>query len=433
MSTKIFRDPVHGFIEVDPLELRIINSSPFQRLRNIRQLGTSYLVYHGAEHTRFGHSLGVLHLVSKAFDNVVENYYDLNGRKLFDRSTHQIYKQLLRMAALVHDLGHLPFSHAGDKLFAKNLTHEHFTKRILFETEIAGILHESSDMTPELVWLVYGEKNDSACKNKHYKHPDFNLLRSFVNSDLDCDKMDYLLRDSYHCGVNYGNYDVNRLLGSLNVYRKNDAMQLAIDRGGLQAFEEFVMARYFMYVQVYFHKTRRYLDKLLSNLLKEIYNGPIAEDFSLSLYLSRNDGVILKEIQALSENKNPDAVNFLSRNIMRCVYETPTQPIAADKDIFNIIYNCVRHVFPNDTLILDSADKKATEMPTIEFYDEENGKGIPVLTQHSPDPRDLLSESNLLSRLSRPISIRRIYAEQKKAKDIEGFIHELQKNKRNPD
>ncbi|MCL1791880.1 MAG: HD domain-containing protein [Peptococcaceae bacterium] len=430
MSTKIFRDPIHGFIEVDPLELKIINSPPFQRLRNIRQLGTSYLVYHGAEHTRFGHSLGVMYLVSKAFDSVVNNYYDLNGRKLFDKSTHQLYKQLLRTTALIHDIGHLPFSHAGDKIFAKNLTHEYFTKRILFETELANILQESGDMSPDLIWLIYGGKEDTTSKNKTYKHPDFKLLRSFINSDLDCDKMDYLLRDSHHCGVNYGNYDVNRLLDSLNVYRKNDTMQLAIERGGLQAFEEFVMARYFMYVQVYFHRTRRYLDKLLSSLMKEIYGGPIAEDYSIAQYLNRNDGVVLKEIQTLSENKNLDAINFLSRNIMRCVYETPTQPVAADKDIFNIIYNSVRYVFPNDTFVLDSADKRATEMPAIETYNGEDGKGIPVLTNHSPDPRDLLSESNLLGRLSQPISIRRIYADQRKAKDIEDFIHDLQKNKR---
>lgn len=432
MSGKSFRDPIHGFIDVDPLELRIVNSVPFQRLRHIRQLGTSYLVYHGAEHTRFGHSLGVMHLVSKAFDSAVSNYVKRNKHPPFNDETCQFYKRILRIIALVHDLGHPPFSHAGEGVFAKGLKHEHFTKRILFETEIADIIQASGDITPELIWLIYGEKDAVALKDPLYKLPDFKFLKGFMDSDLDCDKMDYLLRDSYYCGVNYGRYDVTRLIDSLNVYRKDDVLQLAIERGGLHVFEEFVIARYFMFIQVYFHKTRRYLDFLLTSLLKDILTEPISENFPLDQYLARNDGLILNDIHMLKDSGNQNAIDFLNRNVLRCVYETPSQSVTADKDSFNIIYNSIRTSFQGVKLFWDSADKLATEIPVIGSYNADEGKDIPILTEHSSAPRDLPSESNLLRGLHVPISICRIYAERERAEEIKTHINQLLESKGEP-
>ena len=133
-----FRDPINGFIEVSEQELKIINSAPFQRLRNIRQLATTYLVYHGAEHTRFGHSLGVMHLASRVFDSIVQknpllfsNDVEQNKKKI------DFYRQILRLIGLTHDLGHAPFSHASEELFEDKFKHEDYTKEILFNTEIS--------------------------------------------------------------------------------------------------------------------------------------------------------------------------------------------------------------------------------------------------------------------------------------------------------
>ena len=138
-----FRDPVHGFIEVSEDELKIINSAPFQRLRNIHQLATTYLVYHGAEHTRFGHSVGVMHLTSRVFDSVMAknpNLFsdddEINERKI------AWYRQILRLIGLTHDLGHAPFSHASEDLFEAGKEHEDFTKLIILETEIADYIRE---------------------------------------------------------------------------------------------------------------------------------------------------------------------------------------------------------------------------------------------------------------------------------------------------
>lgn len=107
-----FRDPIHGFIEVTDQELKLIDTPEFQRLRRIKQLATTYLVYQGAEHTRFGHSLGVMHLSAKAFDSALNNYEETHGKELFVNDTRNVYRQILRLIALLHDIGHAPFSHA---------------------------------------------------------------------------------------------------------------------------------------------------------------------------------------------------------------------------------------------------------------------------------------------------------------------------------
>jgi HD superfamily phosphohydrolase len=137
-----FRDPIHGFIEISDLELKIVDSDPFQRLRNIRQLATTYLVYHGAEHTRFGHSLGVMHLVTRAFDSALSNYHKTHQKPLFDDTTRDWYRQILRLIALTHDLGHAPFSHGSEALFGEGREHEDFTKKIICETVISDHIRE---------------------------------------------------------------------------------------------------------------------------------------------------------------------------------------------------------------------------------------------------------------------------------------------------
>ena len=199
-----YRDPVHGFIEVRPLEKKIIDSAPFQRLRHIKQLAMTNLVFHGAEHTRFGHSLGVMHLVTKAFHMAVEN---AGNEYKFSRKKIEWYEQLLRLIALTHDIGHAPFSHASESVFPDNIEHEDFTEKIIKETEIAGYIRAigdtfktrtgQCDITPELICDIYRGRNPG-------ENSEFTFLKSFMDGELDCDKMDYLLRDSLYCGVKYG-------------------------------------------------------------------------------------------------------------------------------------------------------------------------------------------------------------------------------------
>lgn len=433
-----FRDPIHGFIEVSSLELKIIDSPPFQRLRNIKQLSTTYLVYPGAEHTRFGHSLGVMHLVTKAFDSALANFKTAQGRPLFDDILKEWYKQILRLIALTHDLGHAPFSHGSEALFDGNAEHEDFTKKIIFDTEISQYicdigrdfcqrykLGDEYNITPELLWLIYGKKNPEL--DPKYIMPDYKFLKSFMDSELDCDKMDYLLRDSYYCGVNYGKYDLNRLLSTLNVYynESDNIMQLAIEKGGIHTFEEFVIARYFMFIQVYFHKTRRYLDKLLvENISKILPSSKYPDD--VNEYLKWDDLAVLDKIKE-SRSTNLIAEHFLRRIVMSCVYETSAHSNKGnDSKLCNVIKKALRKQLSCD-IFEDTPNKLPHKIPTLEEYDASSGKGIPVLVRYMDTPSSVASESLLLQSLIKPINIKRLYVEKRhaeKAKKIVGGLLE---------
>lgn len=435
------RDPIHGFIELSDLELELVDSRPFQRLRNIKQLATTYLVYHGAEHTRFGHSLGVMHLVSRAFQSAISNYKRESGTPLFNPVDAAWYEQILRLIALTHDLGHAPFSHGSEALFDDGLEHEDFTNKIICETEIADIIvrigqkfrddyqvGEEYNITPQLLWSIYGEKNPEA--NPHYLAHivDFKFLKTFMDSELDCDKMDYLLRDSYYCGVNYGSYDLNRLIESLTVYSNTDQniKQLAIQKGGVHAFEEFVIARYFMFIQVYFHKTRRYLDKLLVRCIAEIltdnrYPSDVEE------YLRWNDdlviGKILENIE-ISEN----AAQYSAREVMSCVYETHTHANlntnSGDLKVYQLLKRKLKEDLPECTIEEDEASKLAHKIPILEQYDADSGKGIPIISSYLDKPTSIADESILLRGLTVPINIKRIYVDKSHSKEAKRIVKE---------
>ncbi len=431
-----FRDPIHGFIEVSDLELKIIDSRPFQRLRNIKQLSTTYLVYPGAEHSRFGHSLGVMHLVTKTYDSALENYRKSKEMPLFDNVRREWYKQILRLIALTHDLGHAPFSHGSEELFDKGEEHEDFTRKIICSTEIAQCIRDIGDdfrqryevgeeyaITPDLLWLIYGEKNPEM--NTQYRVPDYKLLRSFMDSELDCDKMDYLLRDSYYCGVNYGRYDLNRLLSSLSVYVKprDNIMQLAVERGGIHAFEEFLIARYFMFIQVYFHKTRRYLDNLLTESVRHVlpdakYPEEVAE------YLKWDDLTVLDKIKE-TQAANPAADQFLRRIVMSCVYETTAHSSqGSDLLLYKVIKDKLKSELACD-IFEDTASKLPHKIPVLEEYAANSGKGIPILVNHMEQPSSIATESILLQSLIKPINIKRLYVDKLHAADARRIVAEL--------
>lgn len=327
-----FRDPVHGFIEIRPWEEKIIDSKPFQRLRRIKQLSLTYLVYHGAEHTRFGHSLGVMHLVSRAFRAVVTN-----TNRLFTPEQSEWYEQILRLIALTHDLGHAPFSHGSESVFPEGLEHEDFTYKIILNTEIAGYITE-------------------------------------MGSD----------------------------------YQDGNNKFLAIDRGGVHAFEEFVLARYFMFVQVYFHKTRRFLDKMLVDFLQDsLPGGKYPKD--VSEYLGWDDGAVWEKIQQ-SESKLESASRLINRRIMKCVYESPTHSNLQEIQKYNMIKADLKRMIGEEHLLLDSADKMTHKIPLRHELNDE--KSIPIILNHSEQPSTIGQESEIIGKMTEPINILRIYAKE---------------------
>ena len=443
-----FRDPVHGFIYVSKEEQKIIDSAPFQRLRNIRQLATTYLVYHGAEHTRFGHSLGVMHLVTRTFNSVVSN-----TPNLFRENTEENdlvatwYRQILRLIALTHDLGHPPFSHAAEELFAEGIEHEQYTKMIIEETEISSYiteigrtLHEtlanrmnvSTDeliikynirpITPQLVWMIYGEK--PKVHDPEYIWPDFVFLKSFMDGELDCDKMDYLLRDARYCGVTYGKYDLDRFISTLTVHTSKDekVMQLAITSGGIQAFEEFVLARYFMFVQVYFHKSRRHFDRLLILGLKEILPDGKFPD-KIMEYLKWDDVRAICEMRCSGGSSSQ---KFLRRQAMECVYESPVHSNNSEKKLSRILLDNVKSKFPNNEFQYDDVDKKAHKLlPSMYSADDDSGAGVKVIDRHTKEVRNVMDCSLILKGMIDKIFICRIYADGEAVGGIKEYMSKM--------
>lgn len=245
---KVFKDPVHRYIHVrDRVIWDLIGTREFQRLRRIRQLGTTFLTFHGAEHSRFNHSLGVYEIVRRIIDDVFKGRTDW----------HDEERLLSLCAALLHDLGHGPFSHSFEKVF--DLDHEHFTREIILgDTEVNAILKRVAPDFPKKVAEVIG---------KTYQDK---LVVSLISSQIDADRMDYLQRDAYFTGVSYGHFDMERLL---RVMRPR-VDQVVIKSSGMHAVEDYIMSRYQMYWQVYFHPVTRSAEVILTKILhraKELY------------------------------------------------------------------------------------------------------------------------------------------------------------------
>ena len=243
-EVKVMRDPIHGYIHVHYKVIwDCINAREFQRLRRIHQLGGDFQVYHTAEHTRFSHSLGVYEIVRRMVEEIEE----------LSRSLSEYEKCAAMLAGLLHDLGHGPFSHAFEAV--SDCHHEQFTQRIILEdSEIHRILSAADVRLPQDVADIIGYR---------YKN---DLLNQLVSGQLDADRMDYLLRDAYFTGTSYGTFDMERILRTIRI---QDA-HLAVKESGIHSVEDYIMARYHMYWQVYLHPVARSYEIMIALLFERM-------------------------------------------------------------------------------------------------------------------------------------------------------------------
>lgn len=306
-GSKVFKDPVHRYIYVyDHLIWELINTKEFQRLRRIKQLGTSFLTFHGAEHTRFHHSLGVYEIARQLIDQF-QQYPEWNDRD----------RELLLAAALLHDVGHGPFSHAFEHVFS--VRHEVWTERIILgETEVNKVLSEMG--------VGFAEEVASIINKSHPNR----LIVNMLSSQLDVDRMDYLLRDAHFAGVSYGKFDLERMLRVL----RPDEDQVVVKQSGMHTIEDYIMRRYQMYWQVYLHPATRSSDLLLKAILEraqELYEGgyefnmtpkhflPIFERTGMSLeqYLKLDETVVYFYFQEWMEEDDAILADLSSRFVNR--------------------------------------------------------------------------------------------------------------------
>lgn len=279
------RDPVFNFIQLTGTEAEIVNSSVFQRLRGIRQLAFANLVYPGALHTRFEHSLGVCHvagLMAKALDiDPKEDEY-----------------RLLRLAALLHDIGHGPFSHISEDIldiYSESEKDESKSTYKIHESITADIIRQNEEL------IIHHSEREKIIKilNHGYGDP---LLRSIVSGPLDADKQDYLLRDSYFCGVKYGVFDLGQLHRELRAVTDGIEKDLMISKDGVHALEQFVLAKYYISNQVYRHRVRLITDQMLIRAITRGIDYDQIESLQ-NLYTYRSDSTYLEEYMRWDDAK----------------------------------------------------------------------------------------------------------------------------------
>jgi len=283
------RDPIYGFIKPSDTELKVINTFLLQRLRRIKQLAMANLVYPGANHTRFDHSLGVYHISSLMADILLPDEGDREKR------------DIVRYSALLHDVGHGPFSHVSEAILNKYFksdneekVHEQITQRLIeSDQELKNIL--SPTQIKIIIGLLSGKKVD------------YSIMKEIVSGPLDADKMDYLLRDSHFCGVKYGIFDLHRLINTLESYREGIDKHISVKYDGLNSLEQFVLAKYYMTQQVYRHKVRLLSDAMIVRglelgiekddipFLRDLFKVREDTDY-LTNYLKFSDDKILNDI-----------------------------------------------------------------------------------------------------------------------------------------
>ncbi len=334
------RDPIHGTLTISKNETAVLDSPAFQRLRMIKQLGFSEFSFPGATHSRYIHSLGVSYLSGIAFDFIFKDFEFSSPTK------RENYRQILRLGALLHDIGHGPLSHTteevmpllndlGVKVYEKRkgntndastmdygdrlADHEDYTIKFVTDSHLTKIL---TDAFPEFTSYHIACLIDKSLPEEDDFFVDQGLnfrviLSQIVSSEVDVDRMDYLLRDAYFCGTSYGKVELNWLLGNFKYHVKNDSVHLALDRRALYTFDDFLLSRHHMYLMVYFHhKSIIYEEMLYRYLTSEDCEYKLPSN--IEQYLNSTDFSLY---QNMAESKNPWAMRITNRNSYKVLFE----------------------------------------------------------------------------------------------------------------
>jgi len=374
--THEIRDPIHVFVRLDNPERDVLNSKPFQRLRHIHQLALTYLVYPGATHKRFEHSLGVMELASRVFD-VITNPDNVSGEirnrleplGKADSDAWRYWRRVLRMAALCHDIGHLPFSHAAEDLLPEGWDHERVTREIIASEEMRQIWE---NMTPplrqeDIIKLTVGPN-----KVKDLQFSDWEAILSeiIVGDAFGVDRMDYLLRDSHHLGVAYGKFDHYRLIDTLQILptpspseenQSGGEPTLGVDEGGVQSSEALMVARYFMYSQVYFHPVRRIYDIHIKDFLKDwLPGGVFTTDIRKFLSITDNEVTATLRKAAFDDGEpgHSHARRIVRREHFKRLYERNPIDVGINPEAGREIFDALSRQFGTDMFRHDRYSQK---------------------------------------------------------------------------
>ncbi|MFP3985160.1 MAG: HD domain-containing protein [Candidatus Bathyarchaeia archaeon] len=292
------KDPVHGYVYVTKTQKDILDSFPMQRLHRLRQLAGAEYVYPGANHTRFEHSIGAMYLAQRLTENSNVSQYLSKENML-----------MVHLAALLHDVGHGPFSHVFEHLLEKFLdkTHEEMTVWVIEKSELVDILEKAGYAAEVVAKLAIGALQD---KEKAF-------MNQIIQSAVDVDKLDFIVRDTYHTGAKYGNVDVFRLIHMLDVLDNN----LAVDAGALSTLESFILARIESFKSIYFHRVSRAAQIMLATAMERAKDELGLVDYKTpEEYLSFNDYTVWTMLK-LSEKSRKIIENLERRKLLKCAYD----------------------------------------------------------------------------------------------------------------
>ncbi len=384
---KVFKDPVHRYVHVkDRLIWELIDTPEFQRLRRIRQLGTTYTTFHGAEHSRFSHSLGVYEVMRR----ILNKFTDVTPWEEEDRL-------LCLCAALLHDVGHGPFSHTFEKIF--DTDHEQWTQRILLgDTRINKLLLSISNEFPRKVSDVIA---------KRYSNK---LIVSLISSQLDADRMDYLLRDAYYTGVDYGNYDIERIFRVIRPYEK----YTVIKQSGMHVVEDYIMARYQMYWQVYYHPVSRSAEVILRNIFKrskflyeqgyvfeqepELLDKLFRGDITLDIYMRLDESVMFYLFQVWQYSRDAILADLCQRFLNRDLFKYVEYKPDCQSELLQQLSVLMREagIDPDYYLAIDSS----SDLPYDVYHAGDETKFPIYLLMSNGQLKELSQESEIVEAIS---------------------------------
>jgi len=393
-------DPIHDFVRVYDNELKIIDTPIFQRLRRIRQLSGAHLIYPGAQHTRFEHSLGVMHIASMA------------GQALAEKgivSSDDI--QNLRLAGLLHDIGHGPFSHLFEEIFEekRKISHEDLGRDIILKTEIGDIISKNGFDKKLITKLAFGDSK-------------LQFMNEIISGVLSADIMDYLLRDGYFTGAEHAKIDHHRLTHSLDVYKN----KLALDKSSLVNFETMMISRYQMFKAVYFHKTVRAGEVMLLEAM-DLAEGELGlSSMNLDEYLQLSDDVILAKLLNLPEHNSKlkaskkIATDYLNRNLFKSVFETTLTGKAITKKRMQELRE---EVSKKSKIDINEIFVDSSNTPSIPLSPSKKESKSIILLENDGNKTTakeiLISQIKLVSAMSGFMKILRVYTPAKNRKKVE--------------
>ena len=393
-------DPIHDFVRVYDNELKIIDTPIFQRLRRIRQLSGAHLIYPGAQHTRFEHSLGVMHIASMA------------GQALAEKgvvSSDDI--QNLRLAGLLHDIGHGPFSHLFEEIFEekRKISHEDLGRDIILKTEIGDIISKNGFDKKLITKLAFGDSK-------------LQFMNEIISGVLSADIMDYLLRDGYFTGAEHAKIDHHRLTHSLDVYKN----KLALDKSSLVNFETMMISRFQMFKAVYFHKTVRAGEVMLLEAMDLAEDELGLSSMNLDEYLKLSDDVILAKLLNLPEHNSKlkaskkIATDYLNRNLFKSVFESTLTGKAITK---KRMHELREEISKKSKIDINEIFVDSSNTPSIPLSPSKKESKSIILLENDGNKTTakeiLISQIKLVSAMSGFMKILRVYTPAKNRKKVE--------------